>query len=93
MAKQEIRRLVEALARDAELRAKLEQAKTEGEMIAAARAAGYTFTVEELREEVRARSQVLTEAQLERVVGGHPGGLNAVFADGSVRFFAIVDRT
>jgi predicted ribosomally synthesized peptide with nif11-like leader len=86
MAKQEVGRLVEALARDPELRAKLEQSTTEDEMIATARAAGYTFTVAELREAVQARMRELTEAQLERVAGGaHPGGVNVALGDGSVR--------
>jgi predicted ribosomally synthesized peptide with nif11-like leader len=76
MAKQEIGRLVEALASNPELRAKLEQSKNEDEMIATARAAGYTFTAEELRQEVQARKQVLTEEQLERVAGGFSWGVS-----------------
>jgi predicted ribosomally synthesized peptide with nif11-like leader len=69
MPKQEISRLSETLARDAALRARLEQAQDVDAMIAAAREAGYDLTAEELREAVQAQ-RVLTEDQLERVAGG-----------------------
>lgn len=70
MPKQEIGRLGEALARDPELRAKLEQAKDVASVIAAAREAGYGFTVDELREAFRSHTAELSEEQLERVAGG-----------------------
>jgi predicted ribosomally synthesized peptide with nif11-like leader len=70
MAKTDIGRLGEALARDPGLKAKLEQAKTLDEMIAIARAAGYSFTAEELKEEALAHKKELTDAELERVAGG-----------------------
>jgi predicted ribosomally synthesized peptide with nif11-like leader len=70
MARQEIGRLGEAMARDPELRAKLQQAKDVDAVIATARAAGYAFTAEELSEEARTHKQELTEEQLERVAGG-----------------------
>ena len=70
MARQEMGRLGDAVARDPELRAELERAKTVEEMIATAGAAGYVFTVEDLREESLVREHELTEAQLDTVAGG-----------------------
>jgi predicted ribosomally synthesized peptide with nif11-like leader len=85
MATQEIGRFVADVARDPELRARLEQAKTVDEVVATARKEGYSFTPEELQEEVLARMRELTEEELERVSGGGGAGALWVLCDGSVR--------
>jgi predicted ribosomally synthesized peptide with nif11-like leader len=81
MAKQEISRLNETLNHDVALRERLQATTNADQMVRVARAAGYDFTVDELKEAMRSQPVPMTEDQLQRVAGG---SLNFASCDGSV---------
>ncbi|MCR5288430.1 MAG: Nif11-like leader peptide family natural product precursor [Treponema sp.] len=69
MAKENVKKFFEKLAKDEELKKALAAAQTDA-LIAVAKKAGFDFTIEELTSQTKADSKEISDEALEGVAGG-----------------------